>query len=160
MFFFSSRRRHTRQESVSWARRCVQETAVGFLFGREMISFILLGALISGLNISLVQTNVSGVMNSVSHLAATYQLADEEGKIVTEGSEAQKSAYSGLYYSFSFRETGGRSFLTFYKTICLLCLVCLLFFDSFSLLAKPLGLHTPEAAKKLHFLAQSTVHKS
>eukprot|EP01016_Furgasonia_blochmanni_P046416 TRINITY_DN6683_c0_g1_i6.p1 TRINITY_DN6683_c0_g1~~TRINITY_DN6683_c0_g1_i6.p1 ORF type:complete len:427 (+),score=73.81 TRINITY_DN6683_c0_g1_i6:30-1310(+) len=26
-FFFSSRRRHTRQESVSWARRCVQETA-------------------------------------------------------------------------------------------------------------------------------------
>eukprot|EP01016_Furgasonia_blochmanni_P034175 TRINITY_DN3656_c0_g1_i2.p2 TRINITY_DN3656_c0_g1~~TRINITY_DN3656_c0_g1_i2.p2 ORF type:complete len:282 (+),score=50.67 TRINITY_DN3656_c0_g1_i2:50-895(+) len=25
-FFFSSRRRHTRQESVSWARRCVQET--------------------------------------------------------------------------------------------------------------------------------------
>eukprot|EP01016_Furgasonia_blochmanni_P005581 TRINITY_DN12172_c0_g1_i1.p1 TRINITY_DN12172_c0_g1~~TRINITY_DN12172_c0_g1_i1.p1 ORF type:complete len:290 (+),score=87.76 TRINITY_DN12172_c0_g1_i1:186-1055(+) len=27
MFFFSSRRRHTRQESVSWARRCVQETA-------------------------------------------------------------------------------------------------------------------------------------
>eukprot|EP01016_Furgasonia_blochmanni_P036197 TRINITY_DN409_c0_g1_i2.p1 TRINITY_DN409_c0_g1~~TRINITY_DN409_c0_g1_i2.p1 ORF type:complete len:293 (-),score=26.68 TRINITY_DN409_c0_g1_i2:128-1006(-) len=28
-FFFSSRRRHTRQESVSWARRCVQETGVG-----------------------------------------------------------------------------------------------------------------------------------
>eukprot|EP01016_Furgasonia_blochmanni_P003741 TRINITY_DN11467_c0_g1_i7.p1 TRINITY_DN11467_c0_g1~~TRINITY_DN11467_c0_g1_i7.p1 ORF type:complete len:173 (-),score=35.62 TRINITY_DN11467_c0_g1_i7:104-622(-) len=28
-FFFSSRRRHTRQESVSWARRCVQETADG-----------------------------------------------------------------------------------------------------------------------------------
>eukprot|EP01016_Furgasonia_blochmanni_P050816 TRINITY_DN790_c0_g1_i14.p1 TRINITY_DN790_c0_g1~~TRINITY_DN790_c0_g1_i14.p1 ORF type:complete len:208 (+),score=93.81 TRINITY_DN790_c0_g1_i14:1-624(+) len=28
-FFFSSRRRHTRQESVSWARRCVQETAPG-----------------------------------------------------------------------------------------------------------------------------------
>eukprot|EP01016_Furgasonia_blochmanni_P047007 TRINITY_DN6854_c0_g1_i1.p1 TRINITY_DN6854_c0_g1~~TRINITY_DN6854_c0_g1_i1.p1 ORF type:complete len:112 (+),score=23.76 TRINITY_DN6854_c0_g1_i1:25-360(+) len=28
IFFFSSRRRHTRQESVSWARRCVQETAV------------------------------------------------------------------------------------------------------------------------------------
>eukprot|EP01016_Furgasonia_blochmanni_P011697 TRINITY_DN1540_c0_g1_i1.p1 TRINITY_DN1540_c0_g1~~TRINITY_DN1540_c0_g1_i1.p1 ORF type:complete len:871 (-),score=366.55 TRINITY_DN1540_c0_g1_i1:74-2686(-) len=27
-FFFSSRRRHTRQESVSWARRCVQETGV------------------------------------------------------------------------------------------------------------------------------------
>eukprot|EP01016_Furgasonia_blochmanni_P055982 TRINITY_DN9453_c0_g1_i12.p1 TRINITY_DN9453_c0_g1~~TRINITY_DN9453_c0_g1_i12.p1 ORF type:complete len:133 (-),score=30.95 TRINITY_DN9453_c0_g1_i12:179-577(-) len=27
-FFFSSRRRHTRQESVSWARRCVQETAL------------------------------------------------------------------------------------------------------------------------------------
>eukprot|EP01016_Furgasonia_blochmanni_P010097 TRINITY_DN1424_c0_g1_i1.p1 TRINITY_DN1424_c0_g1~~TRINITY_DN1424_c0_g1_i1.p1 ORF type:complete len:114 (-),score=31.02 TRINITY_DN1424_c0_g1_i1:372-713(-) len=27
IFFFSSRRRHTRQESVSWARRCVQETA-------------------------------------------------------------------------------------------------------------------------------------
>eukprot|EP01016_Furgasonia_blochmanni_P040661 TRINITY_DN5207_c0_g1_i4.p1 TRINITY_DN5207_c0_g1~~TRINITY_DN5207_c0_g1_i4.p1 ORF type:complete len:215 (+),score=15.36 TRINITY_DN5207_c0_g1_i4:49-693(+) len=26
LFFFSSRRRHTRQESVSWARRCVQET--------------------------------------------------------------------------------------------------------------------------------------
>eukprot|EP01016_Furgasonia_blochmanni_P040942 TRINITY_DN5262_c0_g2_i8.p1 TRINITY_DN5262_c0_g2~~TRINITY_DN5262_c0_g2_i8.p1 ORF type:complete len:412 (+),score=76.54 TRINITY_DN5262_c0_g2_i8:64-1299(+) len=26
VFFFSSRRRHTRQESVSWARRCVQET--------------------------------------------------------------------------------------------------------------------------------------
>eukprot|EP01016_Furgasonia_blochmanni_P048998 TRINITY_DN7386_c0_g1_i2.p2 TRINITY_DN7386_c0_g1~~TRINITY_DN7386_c0_g1_i2.p2 ORF type:complete len:144 (-),score=23.02 TRINITY_DN7386_c0_g1_i2:942-1373(-) len=26
IFFFSSRRRHTRQESVSWARRCVQET--------------------------------------------------------------------------------------------------------------------------------------
>eukprot|EP01016_Furgasonia_blochmanni_P035043 TRINITY_DN3844_c0_g1_i13.p1 TRINITY_DN3844_c0_g1~~TRINITY_DN3844_c0_g1_i13.p1 ORF type:complete len:102 (+),score=18.06 TRINITY_DN3844_c0_g1_i13:39-344(+) len=28
-FFFSSRRRHTRQESVSWARRCVQETDSG-----------------------------------------------------------------------------------------------------------------------------------
>eukprot|EP01016_Furgasonia_blochmanni_P029214 TRINITY_DN3075_c0_g1_i9.p1 TRINITY_DN3075_c0_g1~~TRINITY_DN3075_c0_g1_i9.p1 ORF type:complete len:102 (+),score=27.86 TRINITY_DN3075_c0_g1_i9:1-306(+) len=28
-FFFSSRRRHTRQESVSWARRCVQETVFG-----------------------------------------------------------------------------------------------------------------------------------
>eukprot|EP01016_Furgasonia_blochmanni_P032438 TRINITY_DN3345_c0_g1_i16.p1 TRINITY_DN3345_c0_g1~~TRINITY_DN3345_c0_g1_i16.p1 ORF type:complete len:198 (+),score=25.61 TRINITY_DN3345_c0_g1_i16:18-611(+) len=27
-FFFSSRRRHTRQESVSWARRCVQETGL------------------------------------------------------------------------------------------------------------------------------------
>eukprot|EP01016_Furgasonia_blochmanni_P005998 TRINITY_DN12380_c0_g1_i6.p1 TRINITY_DN12380_c0_g1~~TRINITY_DN12380_c0_g1_i6.p1 ORF type:complete len:383 (-),score=46.47 TRINITY_DN12380_c0_g1_i6:174-1322(-) len=28
VFFFSSRRRHTRQESVSWARRCVQETVL------------------------------------------------------------------------------------------------------------------------------------
>eukprot|EP00831_Metopus_contortus_P019096 TRINITY_DN18227_c0_g1_i3.p1 TRINITY_DN18227_c0_g1~~TRINITY_DN18227_c0_g1_i3.p1 ORF type:complete len:104 (-),score=15.16 TRINITY_DN18227_c0_g1_i3:499-810(-) len=27
-FFFSSRRRHTRCREVSWARRCVQETAV------------------------------------------------------------------------------------------------------------------------------------
>eukprot|EP00831_Metopus_contortus_P044910 TRINITY_DN35993_c0_g1_i4.p4 TRINITY_DN35993_c0_g1~~TRINITY_DN35993_c0_g1_i4.p4 ORF type:complete len:100 (-),score=29.71 TRINITY_DN35993_c0_g1_i4:258-557(-) len=26
-FFFSSRRRHTRCREVSWARRCVQETA-------------------------------------------------------------------------------------------------------------------------------------
>eukprot|EP00831_Metopus_contortus_P009974 TRINITY_DN13861_c0_g1_i3.p3 TRINITY_DN13861_c0_g1~~TRINITY_DN13861_c0_g1_i3.p3 ORF type:complete len:145 (+),score=33.77 TRINITY_DN13861_c0_g1_i3:2-436(+) len=28
-FFFSSRRRHTRCREVSWARRCVQETAMG-----------------------------------------------------------------------------------------------------------------------------------
>eukprot|EP00831_Metopus_contortus_P001417 TRINITY_DN10507_c0_g2_i8.p1 TRINITY_DN10507_c0_g2~~TRINITY_DN10507_c0_g2_i8.p1 ORF type:complete len:128 (-),score=44.04 TRINITY_DN10507_c0_g2_i8:69-452(-) len=27
-FFFSSRRRHTRCREVSWARRCVQETAI------------------------------------------------------------------------------------------------------------------------------------
>eukprot|EP00831_Metopus_contortus_P058616 TRINITY_DN5074_c0_g1_i8.p2 TRINITY_DN5074_c0_g1~~TRINITY_DN5074_c0_g1_i8.p2 ORF type:complete len:107 (+),score=42.80 TRINITY_DN5074_c0_g1_i8:77-397(+) len=27
-FFFSSRRRHTRCREVSWARRCVQETAL------------------------------------------------------------------------------------------------------------------------------------
>eukprot|EP01016_Furgasonia_blochmanni_P043376 TRINITY_DN5880_c0_g1_i11.p2 TRINITY_DN5880_c0_g1~~TRINITY_DN5880_c0_g1_i11.p2 ORF type:complete len:133 (+),score=30.33 TRINITY_DN5880_c0_g1_i11:91-489(+) len=32
-FFFSSRRRHTRQESVSWARRCVQETATKLFLG-------------------------------------------------------------------------------------------------------------------------------
>eukprot|EP01016_Furgasonia_blochmanni_P051188 TRINITY_DN8024_c0_g1_i1.p1 TRINITY_DN8024_c0_g1~~TRINITY_DN8024_c0_g1_i1.p1 ORF type:complete len:102 (+),score=24.25 TRINITY_DN8024_c0_g1_i1:37-342(+) len=32
-FFFSSRRRHTRQESVSWARRCVQETGTWVLCG-------------------------------------------------------------------------------------------------------------------------------
>eukprot|EP01016_Furgasonia_blochmanni_P031429 TRINITY_DN3246_c0_g2_i5.p2 TRINITY_DN3246_c0_g2~~TRINITY_DN3246_c0_g2_i5.p2 ORF type:complete len:264 (-),score=99.01 TRINITY_DN3246_c0_g2_i5:246-941(-) len=31
-FFFSSRRRHTRSCLVSWARRCVQETGLGFLF--------------------------------------------------------------------------------------------------------------------------------
>eukprot|EP00831_Metopus_contortus_P076514 TRINITY_DN70690_c0_g1_i1.p2 TRINITY_DN70690_c0_g1~~TRINITY_DN70690_c0_g1_i1.p2 ORF type:complete len:144 (-),score=22.73 TRINITY_DN70690_c0_g1_i1:31-462(-) len=28
MFFFSSRRRHTRCREVSWARRCVQETGI------------------------------------------------------------------------------------------------------------------------------------
>eukprot|EP00831_Metopus_contortus_P055855 TRINITY_DN47422_c0_g1_i1.p1 TRINITY_DN47422_c0_g1~~TRINITY_DN47422_c0_g1_i1.p1 ORF type:complete len:123 (+),score=27.88 TRINITY_DN47422_c0_g1_i1:28-369(+) len=28
VFFFSSRRRHTRCREVSWARRCVQETAI------------------------------------------------------------------------------------------------------------------------------------
>eukprot|EP01016_Furgasonia_blochmanni_P003058 TRINITY_DN1119_c0_g1_i1.p1 TRINITY_DN1119_c0_g1~~TRINITY_DN1119_c0_g1_i1.p1 ORF type:complete len:406 (-),score=89.66 TRINITY_DN1119_c0_g1_i1:164-1381(-) len=31
IFFFSSRRRHTRQESVSWARRCVQETDAEYM---------------------------------------------------------------------------------------------------------------------------------
>eukprot|EP01016_Furgasonia_blochmanni_P042246 TRINITY_DN5590_c0_g1_i7.p2 TRINITY_DN5590_c0_g1~~TRINITY_DN5590_c0_g1_i7.p2 ORF type:complete len:100 (-),score=15.77 TRINITY_DN5590_c0_g1_i7:132-407(-) len=34
IFFFSSRRRHTRQESVSWARRCVQET-VSHVFAKN-----------------------------------------------------------------------------------------------------------------------------
>eukprot|EP00831_Metopus_contortus_P032101 TRINITY_DN26018_c0_g1_i4.p4 TRINITY_DN26018_c0_g1~~TRINITY_DN26018_c0_g1_i4.p4 ORF type:complete len:111 (-),score=17.89 TRINITY_DN26018_c0_g1_i4:554-886(-) len=29
IFFFSSRRRHTRCREVSWARRCVQETGIG-----------------------------------------------------------------------------------------------------------------------------------
>eukprot|EP01016_Furgasonia_blochmanni_P035506 TRINITY_DN3940_c0_g1_i1.p1 TRINITY_DN3940_c0_g1~~TRINITY_DN3940_c0_g1_i1.p1 ORF type:complete len:326 (+),score=113.72 TRINITY_DN3940_c0_g1_i1:93-980(+) len=32
LFFFSSRRRHTRSCLVSWARRCVQETACTFFF--------------------------------------------------------------------------------------------------------------------------------
>eukprot|EP01016_Furgasonia_blochmanni_P050702 TRINITY_DN7876_c0_g1_i1.p1 TRINITY_DN7876_c0_g1~~TRINITY_DN7876_c0_g1_i1.p1 ORF type:complete len:350 (-),score=109.26 TRINITY_DN7876_c0_g1_i1:174-1223(-) len=35
-FFFSSRRRHTRQESVSWARRCVQETEAIEALGWEV----------------------------------------------------------------------------------------------------------------------------
>eukprot|EP01016_Furgasonia_blochmanni_P018412 TRINITY_DN2090_c0_g1_i3.p2 TRINITY_DN2090_c0_g1~~TRINITY_DN2090_c0_g1_i3.p2 ORF type:complete len:223 (+),score=30.69 TRINITY_DN2090_c0_g1_i3:38-706(+) len=38
-FFFSSRRRHTRQESVSWARRCVQETDLRVLFFRDMMLY-------------------------------------------------------------------------------------------------------------------------
>eukprot|EP00831_Metopus_contortus_P073203 TRINITY_DN66758_c0_g1_i1.p1 TRINITY_DN66758_c0_g1~~TRINITY_DN66758_c0_g1_i1.p1 ORF type:complete len:173 (-),score=47.99 TRINITY_DN66758_c0_g1_i1:55-573(-) len=34
-FFFSSRRRHTRCREVSWARRCVQETAINIPQGVE-----------------------------------------------------------------------------------------------------------------------------
>eukprot|EP00828_Plagiopyla_frontata_P039483 TRINITY_DN5194_c0_g1_i5.p3 TRINITY_DN5194_c0_g1~~TRINITY_DN5194_c0_g1_i5.p3 ORF type:complete len:132 (-),score=30.42 TRINITY_DN5194_c0_g1_i5:88-483(-) len=36
-FFFSSRRRHTRFLPVSWARRCVQETAPKLLPTNQMI---------------------------------------------------------------------------------------------------------------------------
>eukprot|EP01016_Furgasonia_blochmanni_P012207 TRINITY_DN15848_c0_g1_i1.p1 TRINITY_DN15848_c0_g1~~TRINITY_DN15848_c0_g1_i1.p1 ORF type:complete len:124 (+),score=15.40 TRINITY_DN15848_c0_g1_i1:3-374(+) len=40
-FFFSSRRRHTRQESVSWARRCVQETDAEYMgHGNYMVKTI------------------------------------------------------------------------------------------------------------------------
>eukprot|EP00831_Metopus_contortus_P039002 TRINITY_DN30588_c0_g1_i4.p2 TRINITY_DN30588_c0_g1~~TRINITY_DN30588_c0_g1_i4.p2 ORF type:complete len:155 (-),score=34.56 TRINITY_DN30588_c0_g1_i4:95-559(-) len=39
-FFFSSRRRHTRCREVSWARRCVQETAPNPILKNNQIMYI------------------------------------------------------------------------------------------------------------------------
>eukprot|EP00831_Metopus_contortus_P046680 TRINITY_DN37534_c0_g1_i1.p2 TRINITY_DN37534_c0_g1~~TRINITY_DN37534_c0_g1_i1.p2 ORF type:complete len:115 (+),score=14.32 TRINITY_DN37534_c0_g1_i1:18-362(+) len=65
-FFFSSRRRHTRCREVSWARRCVQETApqlsktthLSFkLFAPAYLLIILASQQIHKLSLILLQLN-------------------------------------------------------------------------------------------------------
>eukprot|EP00831_Metopus_contortus_P046251 TRINITY_DN37134_c0_g1_i1.p1 TRINITY_DN37134_c0_g1~~TRINITY_DN37134_c0_g1_i1.p1 ORF type:complete len:146 (-),score=29.29 TRINITY_DN37134_c0_g1_i1:33-470(-) len=68
IFFFSSRRRHTRCREVSWARRCVQETGIKIAIQHLFLNFEIRAYLISS---STIFAGIISAFSSLHRFCAT-----------------------------------------------------------------------------------------
>eukprot|EP01015_Nassula_variabilis_P035045 TRINITY_DN8731_c0_g1_i1.p1 TRINITY_DN8731_c0_g1~~TRINITY_DN8731_c0_g1_i1.p1 ORF type:complete len:156 (+),score=35.25 TRINITY_DN8731_c0_g1_i1:65-532(+) len=106
----------------------------------EIIGSLMIGALISGLNIAYSQSNSCGVLLNVRDYIAKFNLKNRKDQPYGEDSVPYRAALAGGAYGLAMRETFALSFVLIFKTVCVLCVVCTAYFNDHMLLAKYLGL--------------------
>ena len=89
---------------------------VGFILGAEMLTGVLIGALISGLMIGIQMANAGGAMDNAKKFI-------EEGNYGGKGSEAHKAAVVGDTVGDPLKDTVGPSINILIKLMCVISLV-------------------------------------
>jgi len=96
---------------------------VGFLFGVQALAGVLAGALVSGVQMAISQSNTGGAWDNAKKYISSGQLKDEQGKVVLKGSDAHKAAIIGDTVGDPLKDTSGPSINILIKLMAIISLV-------------------------------------
>eukprot|EP00831_Metopus_contortus_P062528 TRINITY_DN54674_c0_g1_i2.p1 TRINITY_DN54674_c0_g1~~TRINITY_DN54674_c0_g1_i2.p1 ORF type:complete len:136 (+),score=21.83 TRINITY_DN54674_c0_g1_i2:30-437(+) len=84
VFFFSSRRRHTRCREVSWARRCVQETGRNCLSQQQLLFLHISQQTHQVFQIIICQNNIQAIQNPSNFFCGHFRMSRLKTVVVSD----------------------------------------------------------------------------
>jgi len=97
---------------------------VGFLFGVQALAGLLAGALVSGVQMAISQSNTGGAWDNAKKYISSGQLRDRRtGEVVQKGSEAHKASIVGDTVGDPLKDTSGPSINILIKLMAIISLV-------------------------------------
>jgi len=106
---------------------------VGFLLGPVALGGMLAGATVSGVLMALMMSNAGGAWDNAKKLFEQGKFKDENGEVLTKGTEAHKAAVVGDTVGDPFKDTSGPSMNILIKLMSVISLVLAPLFVSHTL---------------------------
>merc|ERR1712100_825637 len=101
---------------------------VGFGFGVEAVAGLLAGALVSGVQMAISQSNSGGAWDNAKKFVEAGKLLDDEGNVIGEGTEEHKAVVVGDTVGDPLKDTSGPALNILMK---LMAIISLVFADFF-----------------------------
>jgi len=102
----------------------------GLLFGVEAVSGLLVGALTSGVQLAVSQSNTGGAWDNAKKYVEAGQVTDSEGKVQGKGTDLHKAAVIGDTVGDPLKDTSGPALNIVMKLTAIISLVFADFFVS------------------------------
>lgn len=112
---------------------------LGILFGPKMISGLLPGSLISGVQMAISSSNTGGAWDNCKKYIEAKNMKDEEGNPLGKGTDLHKAAVIGDTVGDPLKDTSGPSLNILIKLMAILSLVFAEFFCRTAWLVVPFG---------------------
>jgi Na+/H+-translocating membrane pyrophosphatase len=101
---------------------------VGVVFGRRAVAGLLLGAIVSGVQMAISAANTGGAWDNAKKYIEGGNLQDENGKVYEKGSDVHKAAVVGDTVGDPLKDTSGPSLNILIKLMAIISLVFASFF--------------------------------
>jgi Na+/H+-translocating membrane pyrophosphatase len=98
------------------------------VFGRRAVAGVLLGAIVSGVQMAISAANTGGAWDNAKKYIEGGNLFDENGKVYEKGSDVHKAAVVGDTVGDPLKDTSGPSLNILIKLMAIISLVFASFF--------------------------------
>jgi K(+)-stimulated pyrophosphate-energized sodium pump len=96
---------------------------VGFVFGKEALAGLLIGALVTGVMLGIMNANAGGAMDNAKKFIEEGKITNDKGEVQGKGSDAHKAAVIGDTVGDPLKDTVGPSINILIKLMAVISLV-------------------------------------